>query len=64
LDDNWDDIAAKYGGSWICLEGEQVVAIGASELEADQSARRNGVSSPFVLKISAPDEPRPPIIHW
>ena len=62
LEANWDEIQSKYRGSWIAVEGTRVIASGPNELEADQAARRAGVSIPFVVEVPGPDEAGVPFI--
>jgi CDP-diacylglycerol--glycerol-3-phosphate 3-phosphatidyltransferase len=56
LSANWHNLWEKYKGKWIAVEGNKVVAVGDSETEADESARKLGVSVPFVVEVSLEDE--------
>ena len=56
------ELAAKYAGSWITLEGERIVAVGSDEFEADSAARKAGVEAPFVVYIPTAEEAQVPFI--
>jgi hypothetical protein len=44
-----------YLGEWVALEGDEVVAHGADGKAVYESARAQGISSPFLFHVSEPD---------
>jgi hypothetical protein len=45
----------KTLGEWVALEGDEVVAHGADGKAVYESARAQGISSPFLFHVSEPD---------
>jgi hypothetical protein len=45
----------NYLGEWVALEGDEVVAHGADGKAVYESARVQGISSPFLFHVSEPD---------
>lgn len=41
----------QYGGKWVALDGDRLVAAGSSASEVYQAARRAGVTIPFVEQV-------------
>ena len=48
---NQRELQTKYGGSWIALEGEQILAQGPNAGDVVQEARAKGVRSPYVFFV-------------
>ena len=52
---NWlarrKDLTECYGGQWIVLEGEQLIANDADYLRARQAATQKGIKRPFILFV-------------
>ena len=46
----------QYLGRWVALDGDRLVASGASAREVYLAARRAGVRVPFVEQVQAPDD--------
>lgn len=42
----------RYRGSWVALEGDRIVAYGQSAAEVAQAARREGVGSPYLFRVT------------
>jgi hypothetical protein len=45
----------KYLGEWVALEGDAVVAHGGDGKAVYESARAQGISSPFLFHVAEPD---------
>ena len=45
----------RLAGQWVVLEGEQLVAHGKNAVRVVASARRRGVTVPFVFYVEPPD---------
>ncbi|MCI0338611.1 MAG: DUF5678 domain-containing protein [Acidobacteria bacterium] len=48
---------AEYAGQWIALDGDRLIASGATEAEVADEAEANGVYLPLIGYIPHPDEP-------
>jgi hypothetical protein len=46
---------AAYVGQWVALEGDQLIASGASGVEAMAAARAQGVDRPLLVQVEPPD---------
>jgi hypothetical protein len=46
----------QYQNQWVAIEGDKVVAHGASEQDVDRLARSQGIITPFVLYIPGENE--------
>ena len=53
----------KYGGQWVALRGEKLLANGPVAREVYAAARAAGMEIPFVEMVDAPDA-RPFIAGW
>lgn len=47
----------EYGGQWVALDGDRLVAAGQSAKEVADQARREGVRAPFLDRVD-PDPAR------
>jgi hypothetical protein len=41
----------RYGGKWVALEGDRILAYGQSAAEVAQAARKEGVTSPYLFRV-------------
>jgi len=48
---HYKELQTKYGGEWIVVEGESLVAHDVNLIRADKSARAKGISIPFLVRI-------------
>jgi Family of unknown function (DUF5678) len=48
---------AEYGGQWVALDGDRLIASGATEAEVADSAEIDGAYLPLIGYIPHPDEP-------
>lgn len=46
----------QYAGQYVALDGDQLVGQGKTIQEARQQARQNGVSQPFLVRLTSADE--------
>ena len=46
----------EYCGQWVVVEGEQIIAVGNNQAEADALARERGVAVPFVVYVPTESE--------
>jgi hypothetical protein len=44
-----DDLIKKYNGKWLAIDGEKVVGVGNSMIEASKDAEKNGYLFPFLV---------------
>lgn len=54
----------QYCGEWVALEGDEVVAHGTDGKVVYESARSQGIASPFLFFVSEPEDPRPFAGGW
>jgi hypothetical protein len=47
---------AEYAGLYVALDGDRLIGQGETIMEARQQARQNGVSHPFLVRLTAEDE--------
>jgi hypothetical protein len=56
---NWltthKDVADQYGGQWIVLEKEELIAHDAEYQKAREVATRRGIKRPFIIFIPCKD---------
>lgn len=48
---------AEYAGQWIALDGDRLIASGATETEVADAAEADGAYLPLIGYIPPPDEP-------
>lgn len=48
---------AEYAGRWIALDGDRLIAAGATEAEVANAAEKDGAYLPLIGYIPHPDEP-------
>ena len=55
LTSHWAELK-QYQNQWVAIEGNRIVAHGASEVEVDEQARSHGITTPFVVYIPGKGE--------
>jgi hypothetical protein len=45
----FDDLIKEYNGKWLAIDGEKVVGVGNSMIEASKDAEKNNCLSPFLV---------------
>lgn len=50
------DVLRRYLGQWVVLEGQRIVASGASLADAVRQARETGVRVPYVFRVEELNE--------
>ena len=48
---------AEYAGRWVALDGDRLIAAGATEAEVAEAAEKNGAYLPLIGYIPHSDEP-------
>ncbi|MGH9834342.1 MAG: DUF5678 domain-containing protein [Blastocatellia bacterium] len=48
---------AEYAGQWVALDGDRLIAAGATEAEVADAAEADGAYLPLIGYIPHPDEP-------
>lgn len=51
------DHAREYVGQWVALEGDQLVASGATAVEVLDVAKAAGIDRPLIVQVEDPDGP-------
>ena len=46
---------SEYGGKYVALDGDRLLAVGTTYREAVEAARQSGVVNPFIDYVSPPD---------
>lgn len=49
----------EYAGQYVALDGDRLVGQGRTLAEAHQQARQNGVSDPFLMRMTSENEVLP-----
>lgn len=46
---------SEYGGKYVALDGDRLLAVGATYREVVEAAQQSGVINPFIDYVSPPD---------